>query len=122
MDSSEFIFSNETTVTLHIRTENGSELAFNFFCGHGVSPKNSIKGREKIRLFRRLFTPLLKKSYSFSIKMSTRIKRLSFEMLYCKAKSKNADFRKEHTMKGNVIPRNYNRSRRIDPQIPPDFE
>jgi hypothetical protein len=26
--------------------------------------------------------------------MSTRIKRLSFEMLYCKAKSKNAEYRK----------------------------
>jgi len=59
--------------------------------GHGVSPKNSIIGREKIRLFRRFFTPLLTKNYSSSIKMSTRIKRLSFEMLYCKAKSKNAE-------------------------------
>jgi hypothetical protein len=63
--------------------------------GHGVSPKNSIKGRGKIRLFRRIFTPLLTKNYSFYIKMSTRIKSLSFEMLYCKAKSKNAEFRKK---------------------------
>ena len=37
---------------------------------------------------------MLAKNYSFSIKMSTRIKRLSFEMLYCKAKSKNAEYRK----------------------------
>jgi hypothetical protein len=44
---------------------------------HGVSPKNSIKGRKKIRFFRRVFTPLLKKNYSFSIKMSTRIKELN---------------------------------------------
>jgi hypothetical protein len=63
--------------------------------GHGVSPKNSIKGREKIRLFRRFFTPLLKKNYSFSIKMSIRIKRLSFAILYCKGKSKNEEYRKE---------------------------
>jgi hypothetical protein len=27
--------------------------------------------------------------------MSTRIKRLSFEMLYCKEKSKNAEYRKD---------------------------
>ncbi len=27
--------------------------------------------------------------------MSTRIKRLTFEMLYCKAKSKNDDFQEE---------------------------
>jgi len=27
--------------------------------------------------------------------MSTRIKRLSFEILHCKAKSKNEDYRKE---------------------------
>jgi len=39
------------------------------------SPKNSIKGRKKIKLIRRFFTPLLKKNYSFSIKMSTRIKQ-----------------------------------------------
>jgi hypothetical protein len=68
-------------------------------CGHGVSPKNSIKGRKNIRLFRWFFTPLLIKNYSFSIKMSTRIKRLSFEMLYCKAKSKNEEFRKEEVEK-----------------------
>jgi hypothetical protein len=64
-------------------------------CGHGVSPKNSIKGRKKIRLFRRVFTPLLTKNYSFWIKMSTRIKRLTFEILHYKAKSKNLDYRKE---------------------------
>jgi hypothetical protein len=55
------------------------------------SPKNSIIGREKIRLIKRVFTPLLTKNYSFWIKMSTRIKRLSFAILYCKAKSKNAE-------------------------------
>jgi len=59
------------------------------------SPKNSIKRRKKIRLFRRFFTPLFTKNYSFSIKMSTRIKRLSFAILYCKAKSKNEEFRKK---------------------------
>jgi len=58
------------------------------------SPKNSIKGRKKTRLLRRFFTLLLTKNYSFWIKMSTRIKRLSFEMLYCKAKSKNEEYRK----------------------------
>jgi hypothetical protein len=34
---------------------------------------------------------MLTKNYSFSTKMSTRIKRLSIEMLYCKAKSKNEE-------------------------------
>jgi hypothetical protein len=34
-------------VAFNVCTENGTELSFNFFCGHGVSPKNSIKGREK---------------------------------------------------------------------------
>jgi len=56
-------------------------------------PKNSIKGRKKIRL--RFYTPLLTMNYSFSIRMSTRIKRLSFAMLYCKAKSKHEEFRKK---------------------------
>jgi hypothetical protein len=37
----------------------------------------------------------LTKNYSFPTKMSTRIKRLSFESLYCKAKSKNAEYRKK---------------------------
>jgi hypothetical protein len=62
-------------------------------CGHGVSPKNSIKGREKTRLLRRFFTLLLTKNYSFWIKMSTRIKRLSFAILYSKAKPKNEEFK-----------------------------
>jgi hypothetical protein len=53
------------------------------------------KRRGEISLFRRIFTPPLTKNYSFWIKMSTRIKRLSFEMLYCKGKSKNEEFRKE---------------------------
>jgi hypothetical protein len=39
------------------------------------------------------------KNYSFSIKMSTRIKRLTFEMLYCKSKSKNANFRNQELIK-----------------------
>jgi len=43
---------------------------------------------------------MLAKNYSFSIKMSTRIKRLSFEMLYCKGKSKNEDYRKEELKTG----------------------
>jgi hypothetical protein len=47
---------------------------------------------------------------------------LSFEMLHCGGIFRNHTFRKEHTMKGNVMPRNYNRSSRIDPKIPPDFE
>jgi hypothetical protein len=38
-------------------------------------PKNSIKGREKIKLLRRFSTPLLKKNYSFLIKMSTGINK-----------------------------------------------
>jgi len=59
------------------------------------SPQKLHKRREKIRLFRRFFTPLLKKNYSFSTKMSTRIKRLSFVMVNCKAKSKNVDYRKK---------------------------
>jgi len=37
-------------------------------------------------------------NYSFSIRMSTRIKRLSFAMLYCKAKSKHEEFRKESSL------------------------
>jgi len=41
------------------------------------SPPKLHKRRKKIRFFRRVFTPLLKKNYSFSIKMSTTIKRLS---------------------------------------------
>jgi hypothetical protein len=56
------------------------------------SPKKLHKRKE--RLFRRLFTPLLKKNYSFFIKMSTGIKRLSFEMWYCEAKSKNEEYRR----------------------------
>jgi len=64
------------------------------------SPKNSIKGRKKITLFRRVFTALLEKNYSFQIRMSTRIKRLSFEMLYCMAKSKNEEYRKLSSGRG----------------------
>jgi hypothetical protein len=41
------IFAHEAAVTLNIGTEDGSEFAFNFLCGHGVSPKNSIKGKKK---------------------------------------------------------------------------
>jgi hypothetical protein len=51
--------------------------------------------KRKIRLLRRVFTPPLTKNYSFWTKMSKRIKRLTFEILYCKAKSKNEEFRKE---------------------------
>ena len=36
--------------------------------------------------------------------MSTRIKRLSFEMLYCRAKSKNAEYRKKATKKAELNP------------------
>jgi hypothetical protein len=57
-------------------------------------PQKLHKRKKKIRFFRRFFAPLLKKNYSFSIKMSTRFKRLSFEMLYYRAKSKNAEYRK----------------------------
>jgi hypothetical protein len=57
-------------------------------------PKNSIKGRKKIRLLRRFFYSAVKKNYLFSIKMSTRIKRLSFAMLYRKGKAKNEEYRK----------------------------
>jgi hypothetical protein len=46
------------------------------------SLKNSIKGSGGIRLFRRFFIPLLTKNYTFSIKMPTRIKRLSTEICY----------------------------------------
>jgi hypothetical protein len=35
--------------------------------------------------------------------MSTRIKRLSFEMLYCKAKSKNEERRKQHCITAPLI-------------------
>jgi hypothetical protein len=94
MDSPLLIFPHEAAVSLDIGTEDGGEFTFNFLCGHGVSPKNSIKGRKKIRLLRRVFTPVLTKNYSFWIKMSTRIKRLTLEMLYCKALSKNEEFRK----------------------------
>jgi hypothetical protein len=93
------IFSHKTAVTLYICTEDGCEFTFNFLRGHGVSLKNSLKGRKKIRLLRRFFTPLLTKNYSFLIKMSTRLKRLSFEMLYCKAKFKNEEYRKEEVEK-----------------------
>jgi hypothetical protein len=54
-DCTFLILPHEEAVTLHIRTEEGSELAFNFLCGHGVSSKNSIKGGKKIRFFRRVF-------------------------------------------------------------------
>jgi hypothetical protein len=94
-DSPLLIFHHEAAIPLNIRTEDGSKFAFYFLGSHGVSPKNSIKGGKKIRLLRRFFTPMLKKNYSFSIKMSIRIKRLSFEMLYCKPKSKNEEFRKK---------------------------
>jgi hypothetical protein len=46
----------------------------------------------------------------------------SMEIYDFRANLSKLSFRKEHTMKGNVMPRNYNRSGRIDPQIPPDFE
>jgi hypothetical protein len=85
------IFPHEATIAFYIRTEDSNEFTFNFLRGHGVSLKNSIKGREKIGLFIRVFTLLLTKNYSFWIKMSTRIKRLTFAILYCKAKSKNAE-------------------------------
>jgi len=32
--------------------------------------------------------------------MSTKIKRLAFEMLYCEARSENEDYRKEELRKG----------------------
>jgi hypothetical protein len=35
--------------------------------------------------------------------MSTRIKRLSFAILYCKGKSKNEEFRKEALKKSRAI-------------------
>jgi hypothetical protein len=63
--------------------------------GYGVSLKNSIKGRKKIRLFRRFFTPLLTKNYTFSIKMSTRIKRLSTEICYDDMDSWLDEYRKD---------------------------
>jgi hypothetical protein len=59
------IFPHETAVAFDIGTEDGSEFTFNFLVGHGVSPKNSIKGREKIKLFRRFFTPVDKKLLFF---------------------------------------------------------
>jgi len=62
------------------------------------SPQKLHRRKEKIMLFRRVFIPLLKKNYSFSIRMSTKIKRLSFEMLYCKPKSKNEEFRKQSSI------------------------
>jgi hypothetical protein len=37
----------------------------------------------------------MKKTYSFYIKMSTRIQRLSFEMLHSEAESKNEEYRKK---------------------------
>jgi hypothetical protein len=65
-------------------------------------PKKLHKRKEKIRLLRRLFTPLLKKNYSFSIKMSTRIKRLSLEMLHYEEEFKNDAYRKESSRKGGA--------------------
>jgi hypothetical protein len=51
--------------------------------------------------------PLLKKNYAFSIEMSTKIKGLSFEMLYCNAKSKNEEYRKEFSERGiRIVSRN----------------
>jgi len=35
--------------------------------------------------------------------MSTGIKRLAFEMLYCKAKSKNEDYRKQHSIADYLV-------------------
>jgi hypothetical protein len=46
-DGTFLILSHETAVTLYIRIEDGCELTFNFLRSHGVSPKNSIKGRGK---------------------------------------------------------------------------
>jgi hypothetical protein len=76
MDCFFLVLCHEAAIAFDIGTEDGSEFAFNFWPlrGHGAFPKNSIKGREKIRLFRRVFTPLLRKNYSSGIKMSTRIK------------------------------------------------
>jgi hypothetical protein len=36
MDGPLFILSHEAAVSLHIRTEDGRELAFNFLYGHGI--------------------------------------------------------------------------------------
>jgi hypothetical protein len=47
LDCSNLIFPHEAAITLHIGTQDGSELAFNFLCGHGVSPKNSINKRKE---------------------------------------------------------------------------
>jgi hypothetical protein len=44
----------------------------------------------------------MKKTYSFYIKMSTRIQRLSFEMLHSEAESKNEEYRKEFLRKGDA--------------------
>jgi len=65
--------------------------------GHGVFLKNSIKGSGEIRLFRRFFIPLLIKNYTFSIKMSTRIKRLSTEICYGDMDSWLDEYRKDYS-------------------------
>jgi hypothetical protein len=44
-------------------------------------PKKLHRRKETIRLFRRFFTPLLKKNYSSPIKMSTRIN--DYHLLCC---------------------------------------
>jgi hypothetical protein len=53
--------------------------------------------------------------------MSTRIKRLTFEMLYGEVKSKILDYRKQCGRRGNITPWDYDQSVIIDPQKPQDF-
>jgi len=36
LDRFNFTFSHDAAVTLYVRTEDGSELAFKFFCCHGI--------------------------------------------------------------------------------------
>jgi hypothetical protein len=43
-----FIFPHEAAVAFDICTEDGSEFAFNFLCGHGVPPLKSYNRKERV--------------------------------------------------------------------------
>jgi hypothetical protein len=58
------IFTHETTVTLNIGAEDGSEFAFNFFCSHGTLRVSWKVGLSPFDLIR---------GYHFGVERSTRI-------------------------------------------------
>jgi len=53
-DSRLFILAHETTVTLYIRTQDGSQFAFNFLGGHGLLPFKRLEAEGQKQLIYKL--------------------------------------------------------------------